>query len=126
MLMPGNGWRRAATAAFVLVGLVIALFLRPGQGTLTVHTPGAPPVVTAVGQGQPPGCGEDSSSEAGGLRPAAPPRSATSCELLPALYDARVASGAWAPDGTIVDVRPERAPPPLAAPSPVDLSILRV
>ncbi|GAA1905729.1 hypothetical protein GCM10009837_31560 [Streptomyces durmitorensis] len=72
-----------------------------------------------------PGCGKGGQQDAG-QAPAAPPRSSSAYELLPALHQAHAASGAWGFDQTVPSLTPERGPPPLAPPSPVDLSILRV
>ncbi|WP_149179985.1 hypothetical protein [Streptomyces sp. TRM49041] len=81
----------------------------------------------AYGQGGPPGCGNGSPSDDGGLAPAAPPRGSTPGELLPALYDGRGAvGGAWCGAWAVTVISPERAPPELVPPSPMDLSILRV
>ncbi|MGI5481998.1 hypothetical protein [Streptomyces lavendofoliae] len=77
-----------------------------------------------AGPGRVPGCG--SSDDEGGLAPAVPPRPCSPGELLAALHVARAAPGAWGPDGTAPQPRPDRGPPPLVAPSPLDLSILRV
>ncbi|GAA2468426.1 hypothetical protein [Streptomyces lavendulocolor] len=91
----------------------------------------AVPVVAAVpahdggpGAGRVPGCG--SSDDDGGLSPALPPRSGSLGELLSAPPVARAAAGTWGADAAAPDVRPERGPPPLVPPSPLDLSILRV
>ncbi|WP_336323937.1 hypothetical protein [Streptomyces lavendofoliae] len=77
-----------------------------------------------AGPGRVPGCG--SSDDEGGLAPAVPPRPCSPGELLAALHVARAAPGAWGPDETAPQPRPDRGPPPLVAPSPLDLSILRV
>ncbi|MEU0670077.1 hypothetical protein ABZ508_32640 [Streptomyces lavendulocolor] len=76
------------------------------------------------GAGRVPGCG--SSDDDGGLSPALPPRSGSLGELLSAPPVARAAAGTWGADAAAPDVRPERGPPPLVPPSPLDLSILRV
>lgn len=86
-----------------------------------VAAPGAAP----VGEHRAPGCGEGSGD--GGLSPAAPPRGSAAHELLPALpTTAHGGSGCPAADGAVPDLAPERAPPALAAPGPIDLSVLRV
>ncbi|GGO59656.1 hypothetical protein [Streptomyces lasiicapitis] len=73
-----------------------------------------------------PGCGKGG-QDGDGQRPAAPPRSPTSYELLPALYDTRAASGcSWIADQAVLTLSPGRAPPALVPPSPIDLSVLRV
>ncbi|MGW7079132.1 hypothetical protein [Streptomyces sp. NPDC054866] len=72
-----------------------------------------------------PGCGKGGQQDAG-QAPAAPPRSSSAYELLPALHQAHAASGAWDLGQTVPSLTPERGPPPLTPPSPIDLSILRV
>ncbi|WP_409058522.1 hypothetical protein [Streptomyces sp. SYP-A7185] len=72
-----------------------------------------------------PGCGEDGQQDAG-QAPSAPPRSSSAYELLPALHQAHAAAGAWGAGQTVPVLTPERGPPPLTPPSPMDLSILRV
>lgn len=72
-----------------------------------------------------PGCGQGG-DKGDGQRPAAPPRSPSSYELLPALYDTRGAAVAWISDPAVLTVSPGRAPPALVPPSPIDLSVLRV
>ncbi|MFE7778255.1 hypothetical protein ACFU5O_31055 [Streptomyces sp. NPDC057445] len=85
-----------------------------------------PAAMSAPGAGhQAPGC-DDGSRDDGGLGPATPPRGSSPYQLLPALQSAHSASGCSAVDDTVLDVAPERGPPPVAAPSPMDLSVLRV
>lgn len=72
-----------------------------------------------------PGCGKGGQQDAG-QAPAAPPRSSSAYELLPALHQAHATSGAWGVGQTVPLLTPERGPPPLTPPSPVHLSILRV
>ncbi|MGA4849844.1 hypothetical protein ACOBQB_27675 [Streptomyces sp. G5(2025)] len=72
-----------------------------------------------------PGCGKGGQGETG-QAPAAPARSSSAYELLPALYEAHGASGSWTVDKAVLELTPVRGPPPLAPPSPVDLSVLRV
>lgn len=81
-------------------------------------------VLVGDGQGVP-GCGKGD-REDDGQRPAAPPRSPSSYELLPALYDTRAASGSWTAEQAVLTLSPGRAPPALVPPSPIDLSVLRV
>ncbi|QGV79769.1 hypothetical protein [Streptomyces ficellus] len=134
---PGR-WCRAAAAVLVLVGAL--LVCGPGSGAAygsgAAHGSGAAygsgvavtPGVAAAGTIAPartPGC-DPLDDERGGLTPAVPPRPGTPGELLPAPHVTRVTTGAWGADGTAPDVTPERGPPLLAAPSPLDLSILRV
>ncbi|CAL9475632.1 hypothetical protein [Streptomyces sp. enrichment culture] len=90
------------------------------------HVP-HPVAASARGDGRPPGCRDDSGTRDGGLAPAAPPRTLTPGDLLPAPHDARGGGGCagWAASGPAA-AGPERAPPGLAPPSPMDLSILRV
>lgn len=84
------------------------------------------PAAASPGDGRSPGC-RDGSRPDGGVVPATPPRGQTPGGPLPAAHDARGAAapagcGAWEPAAT----GPKRAPPALAPPSPMDLSILRV
>ncbi|GAA3112053.1 hypothetical protein ACFQ0X_23410 [Streptomyces rectiviolaceus] len=72
-----------------------------------------------------PGCGKGSQQDSGG-RPASPPRPGSAHELLPALYEAHAATGSWGADQAVLSVSPGRAPPALAPPSPIELSVLRV
>lgn len=72
-----------------------------------------------------PGCGKGGQQDAG-QAPAAPPRSSSAYELLPALHQAHSASGAWGVEQPVPSLTPERGPPPLTPPSPIDLSIQRV
>ncbi|MFF1699260.1 hypothetical protein ACFVXC_37470 [Streptomyces sp. NPDC058257] len=72
-----------------------------------------------------PGCGKGGQRDDGG-RPAAPPRPSSAHELLPALYEAHAATGTWGADQAVLAVTPGRAPPALAPPSPIELSVLRV
>ncbi|MGW0536908.1 hypothetical protein [Streptomyces sp. NPDC003032] len=81
--------------------------------------------VQAVESAGVPGCGKGAQPDAG-QAPAAPPRSSSAYELLPALHQAHAASGAWGVGQTVPLLTPERGPPPLTPPSPGDLSILRV
>ncbi|MFI2618793.1 hypothetical protein [Streptomyces sp. NPDC018584] len=88
----------------------------------------AAPVTTAAHVAERPagpGCGKGGQRDAG-QAPAAPARSSSASELLPALYEAHGASGAWAVDQAVLELAPVRGPPPLVPPSPVDLSVLRV
>ncbi|RST13785.1 hypothetical protein E2C00_11685 [Streptomyces sp. WAC05374] len=133
----GSPWCRFAAAALVLLGALLvcgpgAAGVGAGVGRSAGQSVGEAPgqaaahdVVTAAGVPErSPGCGP--ADDEGGLAPAVPPRPGAACELLPALYAARAAAGAWGVDEPAPDVRPERGPPPLAPPSPLDLSILRV
>ncbi|ARX84633.1 hypothetical protein [Streptomyces alboflavus] len=82
------------------------------------------PVFAGEGQGVP-GCGQGG-EKGDGQRPAAPPRSPSSYELLPALYDTRPAACSWLADQAVLALSPGRAPPALVPPSPMELSVLRV
>ncbi|WP_031071628.1 hypothetical protein [Streptomyces sp. NRRL S-118] len=122
MRCTGSRWCRAAAAVLLLMGAL--LVCGPGAAAAQdapVATAGA--AVTAGTGGQAPGC--DPLEDQGGLAPAVPPRPATAAELLPAPH-----TGTRLPadrdDPAVVAVLPERAPPWLAGPSPVDLSVLRV
>lgn len=85
----------------------------------------APPAAVPAGEERLPGCGEGAGD--GGLSPATPPRGSAAHELLPALpAAAHGATGCSAAGDAVLDLAPERAPPALAAPGPIDLSVLRV
>ncbi|MGA4803546.1 hypothetical protein [Streptomyces lavendulocolor] len=106
-----------AVAAVPVVRAVAAGSAEPDAAAVFAHDGGP-------GAGRVPGCG--SSDDDGGLSPALPPRSGSLGELLSAPPVARAAAGTWGADAAAPDVRPERGPPPLVPPSPLDLSILRV
>ncbi|MFG2498163.1 hypothetical protein ACGFSB_08080 [Streptomyces sp. NPDC048441] len=72
-----------------------------------------------------PGCGKGGQQDSGG-RPVAPPRPSSAHELLPALYEAHTETRSWGADQAVLAVAPGRAPPALAPPSPMELSVLRV
>ncbi|GHE51984.1 hypothetical protein GCM10018785_22070 [Streptomyces longispororuber] len=82
----------------------------------------------SAGRQAPPGCGQRDVQDLG-QRPLAP-RPGPSYELLPAPYDVRAVSGDWgawgAEQALLAAARVLRAPPPVAPPSPVGLSVLRV
>lgn len=107
---PGTAVPAAAVASRVAVPVPAA-----------VASPGGYP----AGEQPSPGCGEGSGD--GGMGPAVPPRGSAAHELLPALpAAAQGAAGCPAADGAALDLAPGRAPPALAAPGPIDLSVLRV
>ncbi|GAA4912092.1 hypothetical protein GCM10023237_35300 [Streptomyces coeruleoprunus] len=133
--------RRAAAAAVVALGALLALLTcaRAWPGAADEARAGAVARVTVPGDDAPvaavthgasgddvPGCGEGSASDDGGLVPAAPPRGSSLGDLLPALYDGRGTGAGGCATGVVAHIRPERAPPALVPPSPMDLSILRV
>ncbi|MFJ8073368.1 hypothetical protein ACIQ7Q_05310 [Streptomyces sp. NPDC096176] len=82
-------------------------------------------LVTTMGTAQSRGCGRDTNGDDSGAHPAPPPRNGSSYELLPpALQQGHGPTAAAASDQTAPDPLP--VPPPLAPPSAVDLSVLRV
>ncbi|MFD6432793.1 hypothetical protein [Streptomyces venezuelae] len=72
-----------------------------------------------------PGCGKGAQGD-GEQGPAAPPRTNSPHELLPALCQAHGATGSWGADQAVLDLAPVRGPPELVPLSPGDLSVLRV
>ncbi|GAA2510849.1 hypothetical protein [Streptomyces gobitricini] len=151
----GSRWCRVAAALLVLTGALLVCGPAAGPDRVTAEAAAVDAagvttevavaeivaavdadagVVAAVdvaavdaagpGPGRAPGCG--SSDDDGDRAPAVPPRSCSPGELLPAPHAGRAAPGAWGADGILPGVRPERGPPPLVAPSPLDLSVLRV
>lgn len=103
--------------------VVLGAFCAPAVAAEPVAKPVAS--VQAEAPAGAPGCGKGGQQDAG-QAPAAPPRSSSAYELLPALHQAHSASGTWGVDQTVLSLTPVRGPPPLAPPSPIDLSILRV
>ncbi|MFD4632300.1 hypothetical protein ACFVYR_13760 [Streptomyces sp. NPDC058284] len=117
-------WCLLLGALLVLVGM----FCAPVVAARSVPAVAAAQPVAAhpaTGQDTPPGCGKGGRQD-GGEHPASPPRSSSAYELLPALYEAHGADGSWGADRAVLDLTPVRGPPELVAPSPVDLSVLRV
>ncbi|MFE2494056.1 hypothetical protein ACFXKX_23250 [Streptomyces scopuliridis] len=121
-----------AVVGGALVGMLVALvFCLPSAAVAVGSTATAGTVaseaVTAGGGygGQTPGCGRGDRDDTGTL-PITPTRGSSVHELLPALHDARDTAGAWGAAQAVLAVTPDRGPPPVAAPSPVDLSVLRV
>ncbi|MFH8489867.1 hypothetical protein [Streptomyces longisporoflavus] len=104
--------------------IVLGAFCGPAVASEPVAAKPEASVQTEASAGVP-GCGKGGQQDAGQV-PGAPPRSSSAYELLPALHQAHAASGAWSIGQTVPALSPERGPPPLTPPSPVDLSILRV
>lgn len=107
--------------------VVLGAFCGPAVAAEPVAKPVAKPTVSVQVEASAgaPGCGKGGQQDAG-QAPAAPPRSSSAYELLPALHQAHAASGAWGVEQTVPALTPERGPPPLTPPSPIDLSVLRV
>ncbi|MEV0121863.1 hypothetical protein AB0I16_09980 [Streptomyces sp. NPDC050703] len=125
---------RSPLVALLLAVLGLGMFCAPAVA-VAVAAQSAPPaagqahVTVSVSASAPahdrPGCGQGERRD--GLdEPAQPPRPSTSHELLPALADAHGGSGSWAGDPAVLDLKPPRQPPEPMAPSPFDLSVLRV
>lgn len=129
-----NRWCRAAAASGVLAAVLLAVLLCTGRtvgsgsgtdvGTGTGLTAAAAQAQDVQAHHRTPGC--EGSRDDGGLGPATPPRGSSAHELLPALQGAHVVTGCSAVDAVVADTVPERGPPPVPAPSPVGLSVLRV
>ncbi|MFC5801383.1 hypothetical protein [Streptomyces formicae] len=116
----------AVAALAVLFGGLPATAHPAGDGAADGRVASAPVAGVQPADGQGPGC-DDGAGGDGGLAPATPPRGSSSYELLPALQTVpHGVSGCWAVAGAVPGVVPERGPPPVAAPSPIDLSVLRV
>ncbi|PVE10676.1 hypothetical protein [Streptomyces scopuliridis] len=115
-----------------LLGMLVALVFCLPSAAVAVGIMGtagtvATEAVTAGGGygGQTPGCGRGDRDDTG-TPPITPTRGSSVHELLPVLHDARDTAGAWGAAQAVLAVTPDRGPPPVAAPSPVDLSVLRV
>ncbi|MGW0702152.1 hypothetical protein ACWD0A_23100 [Streptomyces sp. NPDC002867] len=114
------GSNRGAVTAGPDVARGGAVGVRTGAGS-------APGEAVVAGAAQPPGCGERTGAGDSGAHPGVPPRGGSAYELLPALPQTHGSGGvALVCDQTALDVSPLRGPPPLAPPSAVDLSVLRV
>ncbi|MFJ9827086.1 hypothetical protein ACIRSU_22380 [Streptomyces sp. NPDC101160] len=114
---------RALAAFAALAGLVLGLAV---CGAAAAAQPVQQATTASVGPAGPgPGCGQSHGDE-GARAPAVPPRAHGFGELLPVLAAERTPCGGWGADQDAVDARAGRAPPELVAPSPVELSILRV
>ncbi|MEU4255663.1 hypothetical protein AB0B42_20180 [Streptomyces fradiae] len=114
-------FRRAAPAVPAAVGTAAT---GPASGVPAAAGAAVGPV---DGESRTPGCRDGSGARDGGMAPAAPPRGFAAGDLLAAPHDGRgdascAGWAAWEPD----PAGPERAPPALVPPSPMDLSILRV
>lgn len=98
------------------------------DGDIGVRTgAGGPAEAVAAGAAELPGCGQRTGAGDSGAHPGVPPRGGTAYELLPVLHQTHGFGGtALVCDQTVLDVSPLRGPPPLAPPSAVDLSVLRV
>ncbi|MER7815964.1 hypothetical protein [Streptomyces sp. NPDC096153] len=149
MPSPSSRWHRVLAVVTALTAVLAGALLCAGTGTAAEtggtaehggpQTGTAPraaaamrpaatelPAVAAPADDRPvPGCGEGSGD--GGPSPATPPRGSAAHELLPALpTTAHGTAGCPAAGGALLDPAPGRAPPALAAPGPIDLSVLRV
>ncbi|MGW5420083.1 hypothetical protein [Streptomyces sp. NPDC003943] len=113
---------RALAAFAALAGLVLGLVV---CGAAAASEPVRETSAATAGPASP-GCGQSHGGDEGARAPAVPPRAHGFGELLPVLVTERTPCGGWGADQDAVDVRAGRAPPELVAPSPVELSILRV
>ncbi|MFF0475403.1 hypothetical protein [Streptomyces sp. NPDC004284] len=111
---------RATAALAALLGLVLGLLV---CGASPAAPPEAAPVVTAAAV---PGCDPGRPFDEGAPGPVVPPRAHGFAELLPALAADRVAPGVRQPDPGVPAAPQGREPPARVAPSPVELSVLRV
>ncbi|MFF3326014.1 hypothetical protein [Streptomyces sp. NPDC002889] len=125
MLLRRDPRHRIPVAAGVLLGMLLALLV--GSTTPATASAGPLPIVGMSDPVQAPGCGKGASDDGNGADPATPVRGGSVCELLPAPHTGHGAPGsAWGLAEPVRAPVPDRGPPPLAPPSPVDLSVLRV
>ncbi|MDQ1009826.1 hypothetical protein QFZ82_004311 [Streptomyces sp. V4I23] len=129
----GKGSARGAVVAPVAGTGVAAVtgagadIARGGAAGVRTGAGSAPGEAVLAGAAKPPGCGERTGAGDSGAHPGVPPRGGSAYELLPALPQTHGSGGvALVCDQTALDVSPLRGPPPLAPPSAVDLSVLRV
>ncbi|MDX2295479.1 MULTISPECIES: hypothetical protein [Streptomyces] len=117
---------RAPAAFAALLGLVLGLLVcgapAPGGGTAPGTVPGKVSVVVGAAV---PGCDPGRPADLGDEGPVVPPRAQGFAELLPVLAADRPASAVRQPDPCDPAAAPGREPP-ARAPSPVELSVLRV
>ncbi|MFE6130482.1 hypothetical protein ACFQ6Q_19840 [Streptomyces sp. NPDC056437] len=111
---------RSAVTATALLGMLFALLLCSPS-----YAGPADDVIVMTAQGQAPGCGKGAPDGDRGAHPATPPRGSAAYELLPAPHAAPCFTGPVLSAATPA-ITPDRAPPPPAPPTPVDLSVLRV
>ncbi|MFE7133681.1 hypothetical protein ACFVIM_22770 [Streptomyces sp. NPDC057638] len=119
--------RHPPLAAIALLGMVLALLVAVCAPAYAVPAPpGDGTAVVVAAPGQAPGCGDGAPDGDRGAQPATPPRAGGAGELAPPLPCP--GSGAPAPLWTLLapGITPDRGPPPLDPPTPVDLSVLRV
>jgi hypothetical protein len=131
MLLSRECRYRIPVVAVLLLGLLSALAVCSTAAHAGASR--AQPAASATsGPVQAPGCDKGATDDGNGARPATLPRGGSAHELLPSS-----ASGGWGGHGCVgrpADGDPDRGraqaldrePPPLARPSPVDLSVLRV
>ncbi|MCX5199882.1 hypothetical protein OG897_00140 [Streptomyces sp. NBC_00237] len=120
MFVAPTPWSRFAAVLGVLA-TALGLLCGPAAAAPKAAEPQVA-VTVFVTPDDTPGCEQAPSDGTG--RPAAPPRSLTSYELMPALFEARGAVGGWGLDRLVVCRTAGRAPPPTGPPTPVDLSVL--
>ncbi|MER6995179.1 hypothetical protein [Streptomyces sp. NPDC000410] len=121
--MSRTGSRLCSAFVVLLVGLLLCT---GATGASAASEPAPEPSAITVSAGhEAPGCDEGTGVD-GGLSPATPPRGSSAYELLPAPHAVPAGAGCWAVHEAVPDIAPERGPPPVAAPSPMDLSVLRV
>ncbi|OEJ26191.1 hypothetical protein AS594_18500 [Streptomyces agglomeratus] len=133
---PASRRRRGAATVSALLGMLLAvavllLCTDPGAGgvraseaPVAAGAVAAPEAAPSAGEREP-GCREPGRDGVGSV-PAAPGRGGSAHELLPALHDARAGAGSWGAAAVVPDPAPGHWTPPVAPPTPMDLSILRV
>ncbi|GLF96530.1 hypothetical protein [Streptomyces yaizuensis] len=114
---------RLPMSAAVLLAMVLALLALACPAS-AAEPVAEMPVASAVGE--PKGCGKGAPDDDRGAHPSPPPRAPSPYEPAPvacAVYGAAAGQPwqGWAPG-----VAPDRGPPPVGPPTPVDLSVLRV
>ncbi|MFF6775865.1 hypothetical protein ACFY8W_20200 [Streptomyces sp. NPDC012637] len=120
-----SGTLRATAALAALVGLVLGLLVCGAAAGVPAGTAAGKAPAAATGPAGP-GCGQGHGGDEGAAAPAVPPRPHGFGELLPALAGERTPCGGRGADQDVADAVPGPEPPELVAPSPVELSVLRV
>ncbi|MFI6640236.1 hypothetical protein [Streptomyces sp. NPDC050504] len=125
---PRTAWCRLVAALAVVLGVLCGPAATASAAATTAPDQPRTAAFAQDGPGSPapPGCG-DRTPHGDSDHPATPPRPSVAHELSATLVGVRApGDGAWHVHDAPLAVSPERGPPPLAPPTPVDLSVLRV
>ncbi|MFI1014704.1 hypothetical protein [Streptomyces sp. NPDC020965] len=126
---------RLPVSASALTAMVFALLVAVCSPTPSYASAGAGAgagtdstvaVAVVAAQGQTPGCGRGGPDDDRGAQPSVPPRGGTAYELAPVAPAAHDVTAGPLRALAVPGITPDRGPPPLDPPTPMDLSVLRV